>query len=132
MRSKVLVIAIAAIIVIGGITVIAHSNSKTNNMNMAKNTTAPSSQNAVSTDKVAIQNYAFSPTSIKVKVGTKVTWTNQDSVHHTVTEDSDSSGPKSDVFGMNQTYSYTYKTVGSFSYHCAIHPEMHGQVIVTN
>ena len=36
---------------------------------------------------VTIQNFAFNPPSITVKVGTTVRWTNQDSATHSVTSD---------------------------------------------
>ncbi len=36
-------------------------------------------------NSVTIANFAFSPQSLTVKAGTKVTWTNNDSVTHTVT-----------------------------------------------
>ncbi len=44
-------------------------------------TTAPTSTG----NSVSIANFAFSPTSLTVKVGTKVSWTNNDTVTHTVT-----------------------------------------------
>lgn len=86
---------------------------------------------AVATDKVTIANYAFSPATITVKVGTTVTWTNTDSVHHTVTADN-GQGPQSDLFGKGESYSYTFTKAGTYTYHCEPHPYMHGTVIVTN
>ena len=79
---------------------------------------------------VTISNFAFSPASITVPVGTKVTWTNQDSATHTVTADD---GKSFDSKGVAQgaTYSFTFTTAGTFAYHCAVHPDMKATVIVT-
>jgi len=81
--------------------------------------------------KVAIADMAFSPATITVKKGTTVTWTNQDSVAHTVTENDGQDGPKSSNLANGQSYSFTYNTVGTFKYHCTIHPNMTGTVTVT-
>jgi plastocyanin len=79
---------------------------------------------------VTISNFAFAPTTITVHKGTTVTWTNEDSVAHTVT--GDNGGPSSGDLGQGVTYSYTFNTVGSFPYHCAIHTYMKGTVVVIN
>ncbi len=86
---------------------------------------------SVSADvSVNIMNFAFMPSPITIPVGTTVVWTNQDSAPHTVT--SDTAG----VFDLGtlskgQTGKMTFSQVGSFAYHCNIHPTMHGMVIVT-
>lgn len=82
------------------------------------------------TDKVNIQNNTYSPGSITVKQGTTVTWTNNDTVPHTVTADG-GTGPKSGQFQKGQTYSYKFDQVGSFAYHCEVHPQMKASVVVT-
>lgn len=78
---------------------------------------------------VAIQNFAFSPTSITIKKGDTVVWTNKDSVTHNVI--GSSGGPSSSSIGAGETYSFTFNNVGTFSYHCSIHPSMVGTVVVT-
>ncbi len=85
---------------------------------------------AQSTSKVTIQNYAFSPSSITVVVGVNstVTWTNTDSVSHTVT--ADGGAFNSPILSSGQTFTYTFSTPGTFSYHCSIHTYMKGTVIV--
>lgn len=83
-------------------------------------------------NSVTIQNFAFTPSSITVKKGTKVTWTNKDNVTHTVNEtDGQSGGPNSGDIAPGASYSFTFSTVGTFNYHCAIHPSMLGKVVVT-
>jgi len=101
----------------------------TNSPSPATNTTTNTGSNTEA-NAVTIKGFAFSPAEIKVKVGTKVTWTNQDSVRHTVTAD-ESEGPKSELFGKGETYSFTFTKVGTFAYHCEAHPQMHGTVTVT-
>jgi plastocyanin len=77
-----------------------------------------------------IQNVAFSPNSITVARGTTVTWTNLDSMAHTVTADNGSWGSTS-TLGQGGTYSHVFTSPGSYTYHCAIHSFMKGTVIVT-
>jgi amicyanin len=86
---------------------------------------------ATSNVSVSINNFAFSPSTISVKVGSKVTWTNNDSVSHTVTSDSGTS-INSPTLSPGQSYSVTFANAGSMSYHCTIHPSMHGTIVVTN
>lgn len=81
---------------------------------------------------ISIQGSSFQPATITVKKGTTVTWTNQDSVSHTVTnDDSGASGPNSGLLGQGQKYSFTFDTAGTFMYHCNTHTSMHGVVVVT-
>ncbi|MDQ1428685.1 MAG: hypothetical protein QOK39_2161 [Acidimicrobiaceae bacterium] len=78
--------------------------------------------------KVSIANFAFSPATLTIKVGTKVTWTNNDVVAHTVTFTDVANSP---VLNRGDTFSRTFTTVGTYSYICSIHPFMHGTVVVT-
>ncbi len=79
---------------------------------------------------VNIKSYTFVPATVTVPKGTTVTWTNGDSVPHTVTSvsrefDSGSIDP-------GKTYSYIFNQGGTFEYSCSIHTTMpHGKVIVT-
>lgn len=78
--------------------------------------------------KIAIVNYEFQPANIQVKVGTTVTWTNQDNVAHTVTF---RNGMKdSGLIQQHTSFSYTFTQVGTFTYYCDVHTEMIAQVTV--
>lgn len=77
---------------------------------------------------VTIQNFAFSPMTVTVNPGTTVQWTNLDGVAHTVTADNGSF--TSGNINTNGTYSHTFTSAGTITYHCAIHPFMHGGVVV--
>lgn len=91
-----------------------------------------STSQPIATNAVAISNMAFSPASITVPVGTTVTWTNQDGVAHTVTGDGSNvpSGFGSGNLSNGQSYSFTFATAGTYTYHCSIHPQMTGTVVV--
>ncbi|WP_052287615.1 cupredoxin family copper-binding protein [Streptomyces sp. 769] len=96
--------------------------------------TSPSSAGApavpVTGNVVAIKNFAFSPATLKVKAGTTVTWTNQDTDAHTVTS-AGSGGPlHSAALATHATYSYTFTKPGTYAYLCTIHPFMTGTVEV--
>jgi plastocyanin len=77
---------------------------------------------------VDIKNLAFSPATLTVSIGTTVTWTNDDSMTHTVT--SNSGVFDSGDLPQGKTFSFTFNTAGTFDYHCAIHPSMVGHIIV--
>jgi plastocyanin len=83
----------------------------------------------VATNAVAIQNFAFSPAILTVKVGTTVTWTNRDQDAHTTT--ATSGGFQSPTLNTGQSYQYTFTTPGRFEYLCTIHPFMTATVVVT-
>ncbi|MEW2624595.1 plastocyanin/azurin family copper-binding protein [Streptomyces sp. NPDC048106] len=81
---------------------------------------------------VAIKNFAFSPATLKVKVGTTVTWTNQDTDAHTVTS-AKADGPlRSAALATHATYSHTFTKPGTYAYLCTIHPFMTATVEVTS
>ncbi len=79
---------------------------------------------------VSITNFSFSPSSLTVKRGQTVVWTNNDGAAHTVTVDA-GTGPASGTLSNGATYSYTFNAAGTFNYHCAFHASMRGTVIVT-
>lgn len=83
----------------------------------------------VGNSTVTIANFAFSPQTITVKKGSTITWTNQDSVGHTVTSDTGSE-LDSPLLSKGQSYSKTFNEVGTFNYHCTPHPNMKGIVVV--
>jgi len=80
------------------------------------------------TNDVSIDNMRFSPSVIYVSRGTTVEWTNDDNEDHTVTSDYNSFD--SGRLDEGETYRRTFNTTGTYQYHCALHPEMRGVVIV--
>ena len=79
--------------------------------------------------QVFIEKNVFVPDSITVKVGDTVTWVNNETYGHDVT--SDTGLFKSPTLATGEKYSFTFVHEGTYPYICAIHPFMHGTVIVT-
>ncbi len=75
---------------------------------------------------IGSMNNGFVPTTMTIKRGTEVTWTNADVTDHTVL----ASGFSSSVLRPGATFSHRFDVVGSFDYHCSIHPTMQGTINV--
>jgi plastocyanin len=78
--------------------------------------------------EVVIEGFAFNPAEINVPVGSSVTWSNQDSMTHTITARDNTFD--SGNLPSGGTFNYTFEEKGTFEYSCTIHPNMEGRVIV--
>src|SRR5579883_1778903 len=87
----------------------------------------PTTASSSSGNSISIANFAFSPSSLTVKAGTKVTWTNNDSVTHTVTEGNGAFN--SGDLAPGSSFSFTFSKAGTYSYHCSIHPSMTATIV---
>jgi plastocyanin len=79
---------------------------------------------------IKMQNIQFAPKDTTVKVGQKVTWTNDDNTDHNVTADSGADF-KSKDFGSGGTFEFTPDKAGTIKYECTIHPGMTATLNVT-
>ena len=83
---------------------------------------------AEATNKIAVQNYSFSPAAIKIPRGTSVIWTNNDtSVHTIVLGNADA---MSEALNYGSSFSYVFDKTGTFTYHLATDPNHPGYVTV--
>ena len=79
--------------------------------------------------QIKIDNFAFSPTELKVATGTTVEWINRDDIPHTVVSD-DKTTFKSKALDTDDEFSYTFTKPGTYTYFCSVHPKMTGKIIV--
>jgi plastocyanin len=77
---------------------------------------------------VTIVDFSFSPGTITIHVGDTVTWTNNGQQPHTAT--ANDSSFNTGTLNHGQSGSHTFTKTGTFAYICAIHPNMHGTVVV--
>ena len=78
--------------------------------------------------RVDIKGFAFAPTRIEVHVGDVVEFTNKDFAPHTAT--ADTAKWKTGPIKNGASDRVTFATAGSFSYHCAFHPQMKASIVV--
>jgi plastocyanin len=120
----VLVALAGVMVMVAGCT----SSSNTSPSPANSTVTSTASTSTASQNSVAIQNYAFNPSTLTIQKGANVTWTNYDSVQHHVV--SDSSAFSSPLLNKGDTYTHQFNNTGSFSYICSIHPYMKGTIVV--
>jgi plastocyanin len=80
------------------------------------------------TNVITIDNFTFSPKELTVAVGTTVKWVNHDDIPHTIVQKKTTF--RSKALDTDDSYSYTFTSVGDFDYFCGLHPHMVGKVIV--
>ncbi len=83
---------------------------------------------SISGPTVEISNYAFAPETITISKGDTVSWTNKDSVTHTVTSADTLFDSGRLIAG--DTFSFTTNQLGTIEYYCTIHAAMEGKIIV--
>ena len=83
---------------------------------------------------VTVKQFQFMPGELTVKVGTNVTWTNQDDILHTATSgatpgtaDGKFDGP---MDGRGKSFSHVFDQAGRYPYFCSRHTSMTGTVVV--
>jgi plastocyanin len=76
---------------------------------------------------VDIRNFAFHPRSLKVGRGTRVVFANRSSVTHTATRRGSFSTGR---IRPGHSAAIRFTQSGVYPYHCLIHPEMHGKIVV--
>jgi plastocyanin len=91
-------------------------------------TNGPTSAVTIPMGASVLGTQAFAPDDLDVGAGTTVTWRNTDSIAHTST--SDTGVWNSGSMAPGASFTATFTTAGSFTYHCSFHPGMVGTVTV--
>ena len=78
--------------------------------------------------KIIVKDFMFNPTTLTVKAGSTVTWTNMDDEPHTVV--SDTGLFRSGGMDKNDSFSFKFDKPGTYHVTCSIHPRMVGTVVV--
>ncbi len=120
MNQKIVIAIVGVLVVIGAIYYFGGYNngSQTNTGSPSATTQGP--------NEISIKNFAFDPATLNISAGTKVIWTNNDSVAHRIS----GTGFQSTDFYNGQKYGFTFTAAGTYDYICSIHPSMKGQIIV--
>jgi len=84
---------------------------------------------ALAAATVHIRNFAFVPSRLKVAVGQRVRFVNDDDDAHTATSATrafDSGG-----LDTGDSWTHVFLKPGTYAYFCALHPYMRGTVVVS-
>jgi plastocyanin len=76
---------------------------------------------------VAMKNFAFKPGTINISKGDRVVWVNNDSVKHTATKGGSFTTGK---IKPGRAVAVKFGSNGTYRYHCTLHPNMTGKVVV--
>ena len=87
--------------------------------------TAGSATSERATKRVSAYNNYFTPKTVSVGKGGKVTWTVRKGVHNV-----EGKGFSSPLMSKGRKFSRTFKSRGTYGYVCTIHPGMKGKVVV--
>lgn len=71
---------------------------------------------------------AFGTNPLTVPVGTTISWLNSDTTTHTSA--ADGSQWSSGNIAPGGRFNFTFASAGKFTYHCQIHPNMVGTIVV--
>ena len=85
---------------------------------------------AATSGSVTVTSAGFQPNILTVKVGSIVTWTNNDTAAESVTSDT-ASLFDSGSLAAGATYQFTFSQAGTFTYHSTTNPALTGTVLVT-
>jgi plastocyanin len=78
--------------------------------------------------KVSIINFAFTPAEITIGPGQSVTWTNDDGAPHGLEYHDGAKG--TNLLLPGAAFSRRFDQIGTYDYHCPVHPYMTGRVVV--
>ena len=80
---------------------------------------------------VAIVDFTFAPSEVRITPGTEVVWTNKDGSAHSV-KDGNGLFDESAALATGEAFRFVYDKPGTYPYVCGIHTYMTGEVTVAS
>jgi plastocyanin len=80
-------------------------------------------------NQIVIKDFHFTPETLTVKSGEKITWINRDEEPHTVVS-VEKQFKKSTALDTDQEFTITAGSPGTYTYFCSVHPKMTGTYVV--
>lgn len=93
-------------------------------------TPSPPSE-VVKVDRIVIRDFKFVPATAEVKVGTKLTFVNEDTAAHTATSTDDETFD-TNILNKADEKAVTVSTPGTVAYICSLHAFMKGTIKVVS
>ena len=95
-----------------------------------KNETSKPAGGDLPTNYIMVKDSTFTPSVLTVVSGSSITFVNNTGASHTVMSD-DSATIKLVTIAPGSYYFYKKDTFGTFPYHCTLHPNARGAIIIT-
>lgn len=112
----------------------AHTAAATPSAAATQSAAAGTSTTASGEAAVMLASFAFSPATLSVPVGTKVTFMNMDATEHTATNGKNGTKADNALFDLTlkagASDSFTFDKAGTYDVTCRIHPGMHMTITV--
>ena len=118
-------LGIALVLATGGVAVLSDKAASAGQSASA----SPSGNPAIKTNRVKITDFKYKPPAVEVKVGSKLTFVNEDNAAHTGTSKTPGAFDSGSI-RRGQTKSVVLKESGDFDYYCAFHPFMKAKIRV--
>jgi plastocyanin len=80
-------------------------------------------------NQIVIKDFHFTPQTLTVKSGEKITWINRDEEPHLVVS-VEKQFKKSPPLDTDQEFTVTAGAPGTYTYFCSVHPKMTGTIVV--
>ncbi|MER5174629.1 MAG: multicopper oxidase domain-containing protein [Candidatus Nitrosocosmicus sp.] len=117
-----------------------NSSTPSSTLSSSLNSSSSNNEKEISIVKGAttLNDKAYSPNPLKIKVGSTITWINKDNTIHTVSSGKPNSPDAGQLFDSGLTslimpsksFSHKFTNPGEFSYFCKLHPNMVGTIEV--
>lgn len=91
----------------------------------------PSVGSSTKTNRVKITDFKYKPPAVEVKVGSRLTFVNEDSAAHTGTSKTPGAFDSGSI-RRGESKSVVLKEAGKFDYYCAFHPFMKAKIRVVD
>ncbi|MFF4905818.1 cupredoxin domain-containing protein [Streptomyces sp. NPDC001260] len=123
---------LAAIAALSFTTACSDSGGGSTSTNSSRASSTPASA-ATDADaaRITMKNFAFSPVTLTVKAGEKVTVVNDDSAAHTVTASQGGAFDTGSIAGGKSGNFTAPSKAGSYAFTCTFHPNMKGTLTVS-
>jgi len=125
---KTLIARLGIVLTIAGMIEFGGCNSSSNDPYSSTQANNSGNNTNATPNTVVVSNMSFGPTTITVPKGTTITWKNNDGMSHTAT--SDTGDWDSGNIPTGGSKSVTFNSIGTFQYHCTLHPMMTATVVV--
>lgn len=105
-------------------------------VDVKEDTKVPAINISIVEGSIPLGDKAYEPNPLHVKVGSRITWTNDDKTTHTATSGTITSNEYGKIFdsgylSKGKSFTFVFDQPGEFEYFCLLHPTMIGKIVAS-